>query len=224
MAMNLPSFEKAEYGAGLRDHGRDSSVELCASCQQPLTGEFYRLNGKPMCEPCANGAVRAPAEGTTRAFAQAVVFGLVAAIVGSVVYAAVEIGTGWTIGYVALAVGWMVGKGMKLGSRGRGGRRYQITAALLTYCSVSMASMAVIVHAIQKQNPDVHLVANEKLIASLLRYGLLSPFLELRHGLGGIVGLFILFIGIQAAWTLTAGSDFRVTGPHTSSNDVMMQP
>src|SRR5258708_23711454 len=47
--------------------------------------------------------------------------------------------TGISIGYLALAVGWIVGKAMMIGSGGIGGRRYQLTAILLTYAAVSMA-------------------------------------------------------------------------------------
>ena len=209
MESNLPSFEKAEYGTSGSAPG-----ERCVRCQQTFTDRFFRFNGEPVCEPCANIAVSSPAEGGEAAFVKAIVVGLGAAVVGSALYAAVEIGTGWTIGYVALAVGWLVGKGMRWGSEGRGGRRYQIAAAVLTYLSVSFASLIVILHAVQKRNPAGHLVFDQRFGLFAAKYGLLSPFLELQDGLGGIIGLFILFIGIRAAWTLMAGSEYAITGPH----------
>ena len=57
------------------------------------------------------------------------------------------------IGYVSLAVGWMVGTAMKRGSGGIGGRRYQITAALLTYAAVSMAAVPVWIHYAMEHRP-----------------------------------------------------------------------
>jgi hypothetical protein len=206
MATDLPSFEKAEYGTG-------SSLvpEQCIRCQQKLTDQFYMLNGQPLCELCAHAAILAPAEGGDAAFLQSMFLGVSAAVLGSILYAAVEIGTGWTIGYVALAVGWLVGKGMKRGSGGRGGRRYQIAAVALTYCSVSCANLIVVLYALRGR----HLVIGEQFLILAAKYGLLSPLVDLRTGMSGVIGLFILFIGMQAAWTLTAGSEYRLTGPHS---------
>jgi hypothetical protein len=220
MSTNLPSFEKAEYAA---QPGVATSWEKCVRCQQSPMGRFFRLNGQLMCEPCANAAVSTPAHGTEAAFAQAIAIGLGAAVAGSILYAVVEIITGWTIGYVALAVGWLVGKGMRWGSAGRGGRRYQIAAAVLTYLSVSFASLIVILHAAQKRNPGSHLILDERFAFFATKYGLLSPFLSLQDGLGGIIGLFILFIGVRAAWTLMAGSEYAITGPFTVPHDAGVQ-
>jgi hypothetical protein len=215
MATNPPSFERAEYGAA-------SSGERCVRCQQSVTDRFFHINGEPTCEPCANAAVGLPAEGAGEAFVKAIAVGIGAAIVGSILYAVIEIMTGWTIGYVALAVGWLVGKGMKWGADGRGGRKYQIAAAVLTYLSVSCASVIVILHAAEKHAAGGHIVFGQRFAIFFARFALLSPFLELQDGLGGIIGLFILFIGIRAAWTLTAGSEYRITGPHSVPGGVVV--
>jgi hypothetical protein len=55
------------------------------------------------------------------------------------------------IGYVSLAVGYIVGKAMIKGSNGIGGRRYQITAALLTYSAVSLAAVPIAITQFAKQ-------------------------------------------------------------------------
>jgi hypothetical protein len=47
------------------------------------------------------------------------------------------------IGYISLAVGWLVGKAMMKGSGGLGGRRYQIVAVLFTYAAVSIAAIPI---------------------------------------------------------------------------------
>jgi hypothetical protein len=217
MSTNLPSFDRAEYRETAAPAG-----ETCSRCQQSFTVRFFRLNGVAMCEPCANAVVSTPVEDAGGAFAKAIAVGIGAAIIGSILYAAIEIASGWTIGYVALGVGWLVGKGMKWGSEGRGGRRYQIAASVLTYLSVSCAGVIVILHAVTKRNPEQHLVFGQRLVQFSLKYALLSPFLELQNGLGGILGLFILFIGIRAAWTLTAGSDYRITGPYGAQEGVVL--
>ena len=217
MGTNLPSFEKAEYEAAAPGL---TNQEHCVRCQRAITDRLFRLNGKPMCEPCASAAVGLPAEGASTAFVKALAVGVGAAIVGCILYAVVEIATGWTIGYVAVAVGWLVGKGMKWGSEGRGGRPYQIAAGILTYLSVSFASLVIILHAAQKRNPGGHIMLDERFAWFAAKYGLLSPVLELRDGLNGIIGLFILFIGIRTAWAMVAGSSYRITGPHPVSNEV----
>jgi hypothetical protein len=73
-------------------------------------------------------------------------YGIGAAVAGLILYATFAIATGIVIGYVSLAVGWMVGKAILKGSGGVGGRRYRITAALLTYAAVSMAAVPIWIH------------------------------------------------------------------------------
>jgi divalent metal cation (Fe/Co/Zn/Cd) transporter len=77
---------------------------------------------------------------------RALLFGGAAAIAGLILYATFAIVTGIMIGYISLAVGWMVGKAMMKGSNGVGGRRYQIAAVLLTYAAVSMAAIPIWIH------------------------------------------------------------------------------
>jgi hypothetical protein len=71
-------------------------------------------------------------------------------LLGLMLYAAFGILTGLMIGYVSLAVGYIVGKAMKMGSGGMGGRRYQVTAALLTYAAVSIAAIPIYISQVVK--------------------------------------------------------------------------
>ena len=95
------------------------------------------------CPACTEKVRTELAKDTHTAYMRSLLFGLGAAVVGLILYATFEITTGLVIGYVSLAVGWMVGTAMKKGSGGVGGKRYQITAALLTYAAVSMAAVPV---------------------------------------------------------------------------------
>lgn len=81
-----------------------------------------------------------------KAYSRAVLFGIGAAIAGCVGYALFEIATGIMLGYIAIGVGFLVGWAMKKGSGGLGGRRYEITAALLTYAAVAVAFVPVALH------------------------------------------------------------------------------
>src|SRR3984885_5471489 len=131
---STPQFGTAEYlGSAGADH--------CHFCQQPIAGSYYRINGEMACRACTQKAQTELPTDSPAAYVRGVLFGVGAAIAGLILYATFEIMTGIIIGYISLAVGWMVGKAMMKGSNGRGGRHYQITAALLTYAAVSMAAI-----------------------------------------------------------------------------------
>src|ERR1700692_3082488 len=134
-----PQFGTAEYiGKPGNDH--------CQFCYQPLAGNYYRINKSIACSRCAEKMRGTMATDSHAAFTRALLYGIAAAIAGMILYAVFEIATGLIIGYVSLAVGWMVGTAMMKGSNGVGGRRYQITAVLLTYAAVSMAAVPVWIH------------------------------------------------------------------------------
>ena len=172
-----------------------------------------------------------PAKDTHAAFVRAIVFGVGAAILGMILYATFAIVTGIVIGYAALAVGWLVGKAMITGSNGVGGRRYQIVAVLLTYAAVSTAAIPVWIHYSGEKKQSQHKQTAQSdqgsesdseagtqdeqsakprpsfasAVGTLLLLGLASPFLEFSSNLfGALIGLVILFVGMQFAWKMTA--------------------
>jgi hypothetical protein len=131
---NVPQFGTAEYA-------RKPGAETCQSCGAGISDQYFRVNGALACPICANQAQAKMPKDTHTAFVRGLTFGIGGAIVGLIVYAAFGILTGLVIGYVSLAVGWIVGKAIKKGSNGIGGMRYQIAAALLTYSAVSLAAV-----------------------------------------------------------------------------------
>ncbi len=136
-----PQFATAEYlGSG----------DKCKTCNQAISGTYYRVNGVLACERCTTQLQSQIPKDSHASFVRAVMFGIGAAILGLILYAAFGIITGIEIGYVALAVGWLIGKAMRKGSKGVGGRRYQITAAVLTYAAVSMAAVPIYFSQISK--------------------------------------------------------------------------
>jgi hypothetical protein len=124
---------------------------ICKLCRQPFTRTYYRAGANTVCGRCADRIRREMPQDSHAAFVRAILFGLVGFAIGLVIYAAFAIATGITIGYLALAVGFIVGKAMMMGSKGVGGRRYQIAAVLLTYASVSMASIPIALHYMKDQ-------------------------------------------------------------------------
>jgi hypothetical protein len=129
-----PQFSTAEY---------TSTAETCKSCKQAISGNYYRINGMLACQRCAEQVQQQTPKDTHAAFVRAIALGSGAAILGCVLFAAFVIITEITLGYVSLAVGFLIGKAMKLGSGGIGGRRYQIVAAAFTYAAVSMTAIPI---------------------------------------------------------------------------------
>jgi hypothetical protein len=130
-----PQFSTAEYAS-------KGGADRCKSCNQPIGGTYYRVNGALACPTCAQRVAGSLPKGSHTAFLRSVTFGIGGAILGLAIYAIFEILTG-IIGYVALAVGYIVARAIKMRSHGIGGRRYQIAGAALTYAAVSLAAIPV---------------------------------------------------------------------------------
>jgi len=225
MSSGVPQFATAEYA----DKAGES---LCKSCGQKISGEYYRVNGAPTCANCAQRIKEQMPRDSHKSFVRGVLFGVGGAILGLGIYVAFALGTGWIVGYVSLAVGYIVGKAIVLGSRGVGGRRYQVAAVLLTYIAVSLAAVPIAISQHMKQTSvQRHAQVNDSATArpdsaaraprtSLARavgvlalIGLASPFLKLADPVRGIIGLIILLVGIRIAWTITASRQVNISGP-----------
>jgi hypothetical protein len=144
-------------------------------------------------------------------FPRSLGYGLTGAIIGSLIYAVVGL---WIqIGFISILVGGMVGKGMMNGSRGVGGKRYQVTAVLLTYLSVSLALFMDQLWYEAQHGTDVAAdVAHHIVIVTITI--LLGPVAEPFFHLGsGLLDLLIMFFGMQAAWRIAKGDPNWVPSP-----------
>jgi hypothetical protein len=213
-----------------------SASEVCRLCNNRVLGDYFRVNGLMACQECASQARSGQPQDSHAAFTRGLLLGIGAAVIGLAVYAGFTILTGWYIGYLALGVGWLVAKAIKRGSNGLGGRRYQVAAVLLTYAAISLAAVPIGIsyafkHNAQQQKqaqpssadsttvpggeasaakPVIHL---RSVAGQLLWLGFTSPFMGLQDGVSGVIGLFILFIGLRMAWKMTAGAPLQVDGP-----------
>jgi hypothetical protein len=134
--MDTPQFQKAEYGSA-------ASQAACQLCKQPVGAAYYRVNGAVACEQCATRVKNATPASSHANFMRGLLYGIGGAIIGLVIYSTFTIATGIEIGFISLAVGYIVGKAVKMGSRGFGGTHYQIAAVLLTYAAVSMSAVPI---------------------------------------------------------------------------------
>src|SRR5437764_994533 len=133
---SAPQFGTAEYG------GKPGS-DRCKTCNQALGSRYFRVNGVLACESCAERIKTQAPKDNHSALIRGLFFGLGGALIGLALYSAFGIITGLEIGYVSLAVGYIVGKAILKGSGGIGGLRYQVLAAVLTYAAVSMSAIPI---------------------------------------------------------------------------------
>jgi hypothetical protein len=219
MSDGVPQFARAEYSGG-------AGESTCKSCGQPISGAHYQVNGAVTCSNCAQQVKDQMPKDSHSCFARGVLFGIGGAILGLVLYAAVALTTGLIIGFVSLAVGYIVGKAVVMGSGGLGGRRYQIAAVLLTYMAVSLAAVPIAISQQMKQRSaqqhtqvsgsatvNAPKMSPAKALATLALLGLASPFLALADPAHGIIGLIILFVGIRIAWRMASGRPVTILGP-----------
>lgn len=128
-------FDVAESGSASSSHHSGTSGTTCKACSRPITNTYFQVNSAIICESCRAALDKPSGTRFTRGM-HATGLGLLAAIAGSLLYFAVAAITGREFGLVAIAVGFMVGKAVRKGSRGRGGWAYQSLAVGLTYLAI----------------------------------------------------------------------------------------
>ena len=190
-------FDRAEFAA--------PRSTTCTACQAPLVSEYFSANGQVLCAKCADNVrqfVVGSGSGADR-FAMAFALGLGAALLGGAVYAAVMIGSSSQWGIISIAIGWLVGKAVRKGSNNRGGWRYQLLAAFLTYTAICGAYAADILH----RSGDLN--AAKIITVAIMSYAI--PFLG---GFQNILGILIIGFGVWQAWQMNRALNLEVTGPH----------
>lgn len=215
----VPQFATAEFAP-------NRPTMSCAACRNPIENSYFQINGAAVCPECTRKIQAQIPEDSHAAFVRALMFGVAGAIAGFALYVIFAFATGLIVGWVSLAVGFIVGKAMQFGSGGVGGRRYQVAAVVLTYLAVSMSAVPIAIHQIREHRQQTQAQSGEvsprpasamgvgKAIGVLALIGIASPILDLRDPLHGLIGLVILFVGIRFAWKFTAGRKVTVTGPH----------
>jgi hypothetical protein len=136
MTDQTPSFDEGHAAAG---------PATCSRCETALT-EYWAVDGAVLCERCKDEVLeeRSSAAGSTARVAKAFGIGSAGMLAGAAVWYAVAKFSGYEIGLIAILLGYLVGKGVLLGSGKRGGLGYQLLAVALTYLGigVGMAPLA----------------------------------------------------------------------------------
>jgi hypothetical protein len=203
-------FDQAEYS------GSADSLD-CAVCNNPIGGEYYSVNGQATCVSCSSqfGGQDAVDSGPVGRFIKASLFGFIAAVIGTTVYFGVVWLTGYEIGLIAIAVGWLVGFAVYAGSDNRGGLVYQILAVVLTYVSIC-ASFAPLAYQEMSAEADGEAALSGLFLwIILIVFSLALPFLS---GFENIIGILIIGFGLYQAWQGAAAKHHVVEGPFAMSS------
>jgi len=208
----------------------------CAACRRALFDEYFDVNGQSVCDGCRTQLAQlAQTPRSWGLFAKAGLFGLVAAILGAILYYAVIAITDFEIGIVAIAIGYMVGWAIRKATANRGGRRYQVLALLLTYWAVGLAYTPITFQQLAKEDtkeqaqkatetaapapaesPDEATAINiPAVLAILLAFSLALPVLVVFGSLpGGLLSALIIGIGMRQAWQMTGVPPLQISGPY----------
>jgi len=214
----------------------------CASCQGVIAEEYFDLNGKSVCAPCrARLEEFAETPRGLGVLGRAGGFGAVAAIAGAILYYAVVAITEFEIGLVAIAIGYMVGYGVRRGARGRGGRRFQVLAIVLTYWAVGLAYTPFAIKGILEgpardaaqsgtQTPGAQTPAPQPaaepsgrgvalvlaiFVGIIVVMSFALPVFAVVSSLpGGVISAAIIGFGMQQAWRMTGAPALEISGPY----------
>src|SRR5882724_4666958 len=225
-------FQTAEYA---------DATPRCALCKAEICDSYFHLNGSVICKVCAGQRKCDLEPPSVRVFGKSVLYGLGAAVAGTALYGIVLLATGAEFALLSILIGIMVGKAMMRGSGGRGGRKFQIAAVLLTYGSITTGFVPSILKGLYQKplkteasskpaspararteafvkTPIGKVVAVVVFLAFIVGLALTSPFLTITQGFSGIIGIAILFFGLQRAWHATGGDHSVLMGPYPSAD------
>jgi hypothetical protein len=220
-------FETAETAAV-------SDLVTCTGCKQPITSSYFTVGGQVACQRCKVTVERAAQHNPgVAAFVKAVGLGSLAGLAGAAAWYMIRAATGYELGIIALAIGWGVGMGVRVGSGGRGGSRYQVLAIVLTYFWIAAnympdlfvnfdkwalegfaegarLSLADAQAMLRNPSPDmVFAIAGIKVVFAMT-LALALPFLS---GFKNLMGLLIIGFGLYQAWRINKRLDVAVEGP-----------
>jgi hypothetical protein len=192
-------FQKAEF---------QGNRPPCAACKGAVEGSYYQYAGHVICARCGARVRAGQQEPGTAHLLRGLTFGAGAAAACSLGYAAITALSHLEIALVAILVGYLVGRAVRIGSYGLGGRRSQVLAVALTYFSITGSYLLLAL-----REPGAEIMRNPGGVVMMTGVALAEPLLGLARGFSGILGLAIIVFGLMQAWRQTARDPRVLTGP-----------
>jgi hypothetical protein len=214
--------------------GAQAASRRCAACKSAVNNTYFQAAGHDICPTCAARMQSGQQAPPPHSLLKAALYGGGAAIAGCALYAFVAIAANLQLALLAILIGYMVGRAVRHASNGLGGRSQQILAVLLTYFAITFSYVAVFVYqAGSKQAASAHHSAAATTatpptpvarmspgaaVVVLAGLATIAPFLALgSNPVGGLISLFIIFVGLRQAWKMTGRSDIMILGPYNVS-------
>ena len=156
--LQFTTVEPAAAGAQQRVQG-----PACIACHQPIVNTYFAVGDKLICPGCRDRYAASISSGSKLGrLARATFFGIIGGLIGALIWFAVARITNREFGLIALVVGLLVGGAVRAGSRGHGGRGYQILAVVLTYCAIAANYVPDIFEALYHQYQEKHAAVAQK--------------------------------------------------------------
>lgn len=209
-------FDRVETGAPPPDATIGGLNVACEACGRSVGAEYFTVNDKPVCGDCRTTLLEAAKTPRSAGpLLRSGLFGLVAAIVGAAIYYAVIAITNFEIGLVAILIGYMVGYSVRKGANGRGGRRFQVLAVVLTYLAVGLAYAPLAFRELARAEKSAQMLV---FVFALPIMSIISSFP------GGLLSALIIGIGLYQAWSMTGRPKLAVAGPYKVGPGVTPEP
>jgi hypothetical protein len=154
-------------------------VYICSDCKVGIDNEFEVETAKPN-------------------LLGAIGLGVLAAIIGAVVWVLVAVIFEVTVGYVAIGVGFIVGWGVILGSGRKRGIKLQITSTIITLVAILMAEYATFVYFVTEYVKETYPVETADI--TIFWISPIDP--DFLSSLVSPIGFLIWAIGLYVAFTI----------------------
>lgn len=129
----------------------------CLNCgKQGTTETFLTYSGNDgndvhMCHDCKEKInIELQKETSGYNWFGSICLGLIAALVGGIIWYYITIGTGKEFGYVALGLGYLIGVAVIKGSGNKRGVKLQVAAGVLTLVAIFFSEYAIFTHVINE--------------------------------------------------------------------------
>lgn len=210
-------FDKAEFQGTTSEDGAaqaGTAAHPCSACTRPLDGEYWEVGTSVVCGACRDGMVDYFEGGSAPGrVMRSILLGGAAAAIGAFIWYLIIRITDYNIGIVAIAVGWMVGRGVVKGSRSRGGWFYQALAVGLTYVAIgaAMVPIALAEGSILERPADVSEAVHAVTVAVMAVFGVfaLPVGISIEAPISGLIFGFALW----QAFKMNRKNSVNIAGP-----------
>lgn len=189
--------------------GKADEIVKCAGCGKDLKVEerhsFEGENGEDIyyCDECMTQINQALEEETKNPnLLFAVVASIIAGLVGGFAWYWITVLTGYQVGYLAIALGWLVGVATCFGAGHKKGKMLQGISVAITLVTLLLAEFMITLHYIGA-GPDYNM-SSTALLNHLLGqdYSLVSLFITVIINSISPIGLVIWGIGLYTAYVM----------------------